>query len=138
MTGLSGIRYNGYENNFERDFVETVAELKNIPSDPDDFPYMFMAMCGENGKAYLYNINNTVDATLGRWREIVTVNNEGQISVGGEGSDPNDPNAGNDPIQLGTKQPVILTQAEYDALYATKDDPDTEYDPEVIYLIKEA
>jgi len=80
MTKLSGIKYNGYENNFERDFIPTIAAMKNTPEDIDDFPDMFIAMCGEDGKAYLYNRNNAVDATTGRWREL------GAEASGGSGA----------------------------------------------------
>ena len=80
MTKLSGIKYNGYENNFERDFISTIAAMKNTPEDIDDFPDMFIAMCGEDGKAYLYNRNNAVDATTGRWREL------GAEASGGSGA----------------------------------------------------
>jgi len=122
MTELSGIKYAGRENNFERDYAATIAEMVALPGNGLKFPPMFIAMCGETGKTYLYNKNNTVDATLGKWREIVIVGDDGNISVGGDPADPN----GGEAVNLSASKPVILTQAEYDALYATKDDPDTE------------
>ena len=33
-------------------------------------PQMFIAMCGETGKAYLYNKANTATEDLGKWREL--------------------------------------------------------------------
>lgn len=112
MTKLSGIQYSGRENNFERDYYATVAEMVEATANTRNFPPMFIAMCGETNKAYLYKKENEVDETLGRWRPFSTGSNaEGTVV----------PEA---------KAPVILTAAEYEAL--------AEKDPETIYLIKEA
>jgi len=73
--------YEGKGNNFERDYFEV---LQNV-LDPDTgeiikkglvnvsdrkMPEMFIAMCGETQKIYLYNKSNDVDPVLGKWREV--------------------------------------------------------------------
>ena len=70
MTELSGIKYSGRENNFERDYFATLADLVAAPGNGMNFPKMFIAMCGETGKAYLYDKNAVADATLGKWQEL--------------------------------------------------------------------
>ena len=72
------IGYSGSRNNFERDYYATIADMVAVKK--TRMPTMFIAMCGETGKAYLYNRNNTVDATTGRWREL------GAEASGGSGA----------------------------------------------------
>ena len=62
------IGYSGSRNNFERDYYATVADMVAVKK--TRMPTMFIAMCGETGKAYLYNKSNEVDETLGLWREL--------------------------------------------------------------------
>jgi hypothetical protein len=111
MTKLSGVQYTGRENNFERDYYATVAEMVAAPGNGRNCPPMVIAMCGETNKAYLYKKENEEDATLGKWRAISIATDESGTVL---------PEA---------KAPLVLTAAEYEAL-ETKD-------PEVLYLIKE-
>ena len=62
------IGYSGSRNNFERDYYATIADMVAVKK--TKMPTMFIAMCGETGKAYLYNKSNEVDETLGLWREV--------------------------------------------------------------------
>ena len=92
------IGYSGSRNNFERDYYATIADMVAVKK--TKMPTMFIAMCGETGKAYLYNKSNEFDETLGLWREI----GAGEVN----------------PLKYS-----LLTQEEYDAL-VTKDN-DTLY-----------
>ena len=82
------IGYSGSRNNFERDYYATIADMVAVKK--TRMPTMFIAMCGETGKVYLYNKSNEVDETLGLWREV---GNSGNVQTY-----------------------ALLTQAEYDAL----------------------
>ena len=62
------IGYSGSRNNFERDYYATIADMVAVKK--TKMPTMFIAMCGETGKAYLYNKSNEFDETLGLWREL--------------------------------------------------------------------
>ena len=62
------IGYSGTRSNFERDYYATIADMVAVKK--TKMPTMFIAMCGETGKAYLYNKSNEVDETLGLWREV--------------------------------------------------------------------
>ena len=74
-----------FENNtinpdFTRSMFNTVAEMKAVTK--KTMPYVYIATCKETGKAYIYNKNNEIDETLGRWRELGAGN-----TSGGSGSD---------------------------------------------------
>ena len=60
--------YIGTQQNFERDSYLTLAEMKAVVD--KRMPDIFTATCKETGKFYIYNKNNEVDETLGKWREI--------------------------------------------------------------------
>ena len=60
--------YIGTSQNFERDSYTTLAEMKAVVD--KRMPDIFTATCKETGKLYIYNKNNEVDETLGKWREI--------------------------------------------------------------------
>ena len=60
--------YIGTSQNFERDSYATLAEMKAVVD--KRMPDIFTATCKETGKLYIYNKNNEVDETLGKWREI--------------------------------------------------------------------
>ena len=60
--------YIGTQQNFERDSYTTLAEMKAAVD--KRMPDIFTATCKETGKFYIYNKNNEVDETLGKWREI--------------------------------------------------------------------
>lgn len=64
----SGIDYQGTENNFARDYFENLADM--VAMRAKNLPKMFIAMCGETGKAYLYNKSAEADEALGKWREL--------------------------------------------------------------------
>lgn len=54
--------------NFERDSFLTLQEMRDF--NPNYLPDIFTATCKETGKFYIYNIDNTIDSTLGKWREV--------------------------------------------------------------------
>ena len=60
--------YIGTSQNFERDSYATLAEMKAVVD--KRMPDIFTATCKETGKFYIYNKNNEVDETLGKWREV--------------------------------------------------------------------
>ena len=60
--------YIGTQQNFERDSYATLAEMKAVAD--KRMPDIFTATCKETGKFYIYNKNNEVDETLGKWREL--------------------------------------------------------------------
>ena len=60
--------YIGTSQNFERDSYATLAEMKAVVD--KRMPDIFTATCKETGKLYIYNKNNEVDETLGKWREL--------------------------------------------------------------------
>ena len=60
--------YIGTSQNFERDSYATLAEMKAVVD--KRMPDIFTATCKETGKFYIYNKNNEVNETLGKWREV--------------------------------------------------------------------
>lgn len=54
--------------NFTRDIYDTLESMKSVSK--KRMPQMYIALCSETGKAYLYNKSNEVDETLGLWREL--------------------------------------------------------------------
>ena len=68
MKITENFEYIGTSQNFERDSYATLAEMKAVVD--KRMPDIFTATCKETGKLYIYNKNNEVDETLGKWREI--------------------------------------------------------------------
>lgn len=54
--------------NFTRDMFETKAEMKAF--EEFNLPPIFISVCREDGLIYLYNKNNMVDETTGKWRAV--------------------------------------------------------------------
>lgn len=67
MKITDSFEYNGKKQNFKRDSYATLAEMKAVAE--SKIPNIFTATCAETGKLYIFNINNEVDETLGKWRE---------------------------------------------------------------------
>jgi hypothetical protein len=67
MKITDSFEYNGKKQNFKRDSYATLAEMKAVAE--SKIPDIFTATCAETGKLYIFNINNEVDETLGKWRE---------------------------------------------------------------------
>ena len=68
MKITENFEYIGTQQNFERDSYATLAEMKAVVD--KRMPDIFTATCKETGKLYIYNKNNEVDETLGKWREV--------------------------------------------------------------------
>ena len=68
MKITENFEYIGTQQNFERDSYATLAEMKAAVD--KRMPDIFTATCKETGKFYIYNKNNEVDETLGKWREL--------------------------------------------------------------------
>ena len=68
MKITENFEYIGTSQNFERDSYATLAEMKAVVD--KRMPDIFTATCKETGKLYIYNKNNEIDETLGKWREI--------------------------------------------------------------------
>lgn len=58
----------GKKQNVERDAFATIAEMAAF--NENYLPDVFIAVCYEDGKIYVFNRSNTVDATTGKWREF--------------------------------------------------------------------
>ena len=59
--------YVGPKQNFDRDSYATLADMKAVSD--NDMPNVFLAVCEETGKAYVYKKTNNVDSVLGKWRD---------------------------------------------------------------------
>ena len=68
MKITENFEYIGTQQNFGRDSYTTLAEMKAVVD--KRMPDIFTATCKETGKFYIYNKNNEVDETLGKWREL--------------------------------------------------------------------
>lgn len=56
------------KQNVERDAFETIEDMKNYRE--LFLPPIFHAMCEEDGCMYIYNVNNEVNPTTGKWRKF--------------------------------------------------------------------
>lgn len=65
---VSNFKYQGPLANFERDQYATLSDMLNV--NENILPPVFIGVCLETKKAYLYNVENDVDPVLGKWREI--------------------------------------------------------------------
>lgn len=69
----------GKKPNVERDLFDTLENMKNYS--PNYLPDIFLAACKETGKFYVYKASNTVDATLGKWRELIEFPSAGDAVI---------------------------------------------------------
>ena len=78
---VSNFKYQGPLANFERDQYATLNDMLNV--DESTLPSVFIGICLETKKAYLYDASNTVDPITGKWREIANGSdvNDATISV---------------------------------------------------------
>ena len=65
---LEGFDYGGQLPNFSRDLFETVADM--VAYEEVYLPPVFETNVVETGKRYRYNVSNSVDPELGKWREV--------------------------------------------------------------------
>lgn len=63
----ANINYQGKQANFARDQFSTLADMKACPDSSIDEGHI--SFCVETGKHYEFKSSNSVDATMGRWRE---------------------------------------------------------------------
>ena len=68
LSFLDNVDYRGKKPNFTRDLFETISDMAAF--NENYLPDVFLACNKESGKPYVYNRENTVDATYGKWREI--------------------------------------------------------------------
>lgn len=68
LSFLDNVDYRGKKPNFTRDLFETVADM--VAFSENYLPDVFITSCKEDGKIYVFNRNNSVDATFGKWREL--------------------------------------------------------------------
>ena len=102
------IGYSGSRNNFERDYYATIADMVAVKK--TKMPTMFIAMCGETGKAYIYNKSNEFDETLGLWRELGAGN-----TSSGSGSDSGS-GISADEVKVLIKSAMAHTMYQFDTL----------------------
>lgn len=63
---LDNFSYNGKKPNFSRDLMPSIEVMRNY--NENYLPPVFTALCEEDGKRYRYNVSNSVDPVLGKWR----------------------------------------------------------------------
>lgn len=68
LSFLDNVDYRGKKPNFTRDLFETVADMAAF--NENYLPDLFIACNKESGKVYVFNRENTVDTTFGKWREL--------------------------------------------------------------------
>ena len=68
LSFLDNVDYRGKKPNFTRDLFIDIATMAAF--NENYLPNVFMACNEEDGQPYIFNRNNTVDATLGKWRPI--------------------------------------------------------------------
>ena len=68
LSFLDNVDYRGKKPNFTRDLFADIATMAAF--NENYLPNVFMACNEEDGQPYVFNRNNTVDATFGKWRPI--------------------------------------------------------------------
>ena len=68
LSFLDNVDYRGKKPNFTRDLFVDIATMAAF--NENYLPNVFMACNEEDGQPYIFNRNNTVDATFGKWRPI--------------------------------------------------------------------
>lgn len=68
MILTTNLEYTGTSPNFDRDIVETIADMAALST--RKLPPMFLVSCKEDGNLYLYNKDNEVDPVTGKWRKV--------------------------------------------------------------------
>lgn len=68
LSFLDNVDYRGKKPNFTRDLFADIATMAAF--NENYLPNVFMACNEEDGQPYIFNRNNTVDATFGKWRPI--------------------------------------------------------------------
>lgn len=65
---LDSFNYKGRRPDFVRQQFGTIEAMRTFSE--NYLPDMYLCYCLEDGKVYLYNKDNTVDQTTGRWRQL--------------------------------------------------------------------
>lgn len=112
-----GYSYSGSDNNFDRDYFPTIEAMKSVKA--PKMPQMFIAMCGETGKAYLYNKANTATEDLGKWREIALAGETSGGSSSGGGN--TTPTVANPSITISEGNVTITCSTNGAVIYYTTD-----------------
>lgn len=112
-----GYSYSGSDNNFDRDYFPTIEAMKSVKA--PKMPQMFIAMCGETGKAYLYNKANTATEDLGKWREIALAGETSGGSSSGGGN--TTPTVANPSITISEGNVTITCSTNGAVIYYTID-----------------
>ena len=68
LSFLDNVDYRGKKPNFTRDLFADIATMAAF--NENYLPYVIMACNEEDGQPYVFNRDNAVDATLGKWRPI--------------------------------------------------------------------
>ena len=68
LSFLDNVDYRGKKPNFTRDLFDTIADMAAF--NENYLPDVFLACNKETGKLYVYNRNNEIDTTFGKWREV--------------------------------------------------------------------
>lgn len=68
LSFLDNVDYRGKKPNFTRDLFETIADM--VAFSENYLPDVFIACNKEDGNLYIFNRNNTVDTTFGKWRQF--------------------------------------------------------------------
>lgn len=68
LSFLDNVDYRGKKPNFTRDLFDTIADMAAF--NENYLPDVFLTCNKETGKPYVYNRNNEIDTTWGKWRPV--------------------------------------------------------------------
>lgn len=78
---FDNLDYRGPKPDFVRQQYDTLEEMANV--NENQLPPLYIALCLETGKAYIYNVRNARDSVTGKFRELTSGKggSEGSIQV---------------------------------------------------------
>lgn len=97
---IDNFSYKGKKPLDDRKLFVTIAEMKAYPE--SQLPKLFDAFCEEDGKKYVFNKDNSVDETTGKWREF-----KSGTGTGADGKD------GKSAYQIAKEKGFDGTEAEW-------------------------
>ena len=68
LSFLDNVDYRGKKPNFTRDLFDTIADMAAF--NENYLPDVFLTCNKETGKPYVYNRDNEIDTTFGKWRSL--------------------------------------------------------------------
>lgn len=126
LTFGDNISYQGKKPLDSRSIFKTIADMKAY--NENYLPPLAICQNEEDGKTYTYNVNNEVDATLGKWREFTSGGSGGSgeentiesISVNGSALTPDSNKNVDITVPTVTNDLTDSLKADYDSAVASK------------------